>query len=233
MAQETQSYGDEAGDNSAVADLSGRRTRETDIVREKLGERLRAQRLKAGMSVRALASEVGISPSAMSQFETGRSLPSVITLYSIVNKLGVSLDEVFDETDGSVESVVSRQRATKYSPVCHENERRIIQLESGVEWQRLTATADPDLDFLYVVYAVGGSSSANNSFVRHPGREYGLVQSGRLKVTLGFETFELGPGDSITFDSTTPHRLEAVGDEPVHAVWVVRERGSHGGGSTN
>jgi transcriptional regulator with XRE-family HTH domain len=178
-----------------------------------------------GMSVRALASQVGISPSAMSQFETGRSLPSVITLYSIVNKLGVSLDEIFDEPDGFAESA-PRQRATSYSPVCRENERRIINLESGVEWQRLTPTAEPDLDFLYVVYDVGGSTSANNSFVRHPGREHGLVQSGRLKVTLGFETFELGPGDSITFDSTTPHRLEAIGDEPVHAVWVVRNAGA-------
>ncbi|MGW5253529.1 helix-turn-helix domain-containing protein [Streptomyces sp. NPDC004012] len=225
MAQDTLSYGDEADDDSTIADLGGRRMPETDFVREKIGERLRAHRLRLGKSVRALAGEVGISPSAMSQFETGRSLPSVITLYAIVNKLGVSLDEIFDETNGSVESE-ARRRVTGETPVCHENERRIIRLDSGVEWQRLTPAADPDLDFLYVVYAVGGSSSANNSFVRHSGREYGLVQRGRLKVTLGFETFELGPGDSITFDSTTPHRLETVGDEPVHAVWVVRERGS-------
>jgi mannose-6-phosphate isomerase-like protein (cupin superfamily) len=54
------------------------------------------------------------------------------------------------------------------------------------------------------------------------GREYGLVLSGRLRVTIGFdEEHELGPGDSIAFDSTCPHRLENAGDVPVEAIWFV------------
>ena len=48
--------------------------------------------------------------------------------------------------------------------------------------------------------------------------------SGRLRVTVGFEDHELGPGDSIAFDSTTPHRLEAIGEAPVHGVWFVLGR---------
>ena len=38
---------------------------------------------------------------------------------------------------------------------------------------------------------------------------------------LGFEQFELEPGDSIGFDSTQPHRLWNLGDEPVHGIWFV------------
>ena len=53
------------------------------------------------------------------------------------------------------------------------------------------------------------------------GREYGIVLSGRLGVQLGFEVFELGPEDSIGFDSTQPHRLWNLGDEPVHGIWFV------------
>ena len=94
-------------------------------------------------------------------------------------------------------------------------------LATGVRWERLTANADPDVDFIWVVYEVGGSSSPEDSFIRHAGREYGLVLSGRLEVTVGFETRVLGPGDSISFDSTTPHRLRNTGDEPVTGVWVV------------
>ena len=40
-------------------------------------------------------------------------------------------------------------------------------------------------------------------------------------MQVGFEEYELGPGGSIAFDSSSPHRLWTVGDEPVHAVWVV------------
>jgi mannose-6-phosphate isomerase-like protein (cupin superfamily) len=58
--------------------------------------------------------------------------------------------------------------------------------------------------------------------MRHMGREYGLVLSGRLRVTIGFdEEHELGPGDSIAFESSRPHRLENAGSEPVEAIWFV------------
>lgn len=62
--------------------------------------------------------------------------------------------------------------------------------------------------------------------MRHAGREYGYVLSGYLGVQLGFEQFELGPGDPIAFDSTTPHRLWNLGDEPVHGIWFVVGRES-------
>ena len=46
--------------------------------------------------------------------------------------------------------------------------------------------------------------------------------SGRLRVTIGFdEEHELGPGDSIAFESSRPHRLENAGAEPVEAIWFV------------
>ena len=49
---------------------------------------------------------------------------------------------------------------------------------------------------------------------------------GRLTIQIGFEERELGPGDAIALDSTTPHRLVNRGDVPVHAVWFVLGRRS-------
>jgi hypothetical protein len=51
-----------------------------------------------------------------------------------------------------------------------------------------------------------------------------LRDGGRLGVKIGFESFELGPGDAITFDARMPHRLWTIGDEPAAAVWVVLNR---------
>ena len=79
-------------------------------------------------------------------------------------------------------------------------------------------------NFLYVEYQAGGASCEANALVRHSGQEYGLVLSGTLEVTLGFETYILEAEDSISFDSTIPHRLATVGDAPVRAVWVVAGR---------
>lgn len=210
-----------------------------------LGARLREERDRLGLSLRELARRLEVSPSLVSQIETGKTQPSVRTLYAIVSELGVSLDEVFtpsaDGPDGH--SLTSSPRAgrrkasgvPKAVPGAAEGhgrvqrlaERRKIDLGSGVHWERLTTWNDRDVDFLYTVYEAGGSSSPDGSLMRHNGREFGIVLTGNLGVTVGFEEHVLGPGDSIAFESSIPHRLHNEGDEVVTAIWLVLGRYHH------
>jgi transcriptional regulator with XRE-family HTH domain len=199
------------------------------VVDDDVPRRLRAERERRGISLRELARRLAISPSAISQIETGRARPSVATLWAIVTELGMSLDDLFAPEGGAAaasEAATDADAGTAGAPdaglpVVTADAREAIQLATGVRWERMTSSPDPDVDFIWVVYDVGGSSSPDDSFIRHSGREYGLVLSGQLEVTVGFESTVLGPGDSISFDSTTPHRLRNAGDEPVTGVWVV------------
>ena len=192
-----------------------------------IGARLREEREQRRISQRDLARRIGLSASLISQIETGQSKPSVGTLYAIVTELGMSLDRLFRPPDeeslpsGGEASPGRGAGAGHAGPAVHPGERRRIDLESGVRWERLTREDAAGVDFLFVVYDVGGASTAEDSLMRHLGREYGYVLSGRLGVQLGFETHELGPGDSIAFDSTHPHRLWNMGDEPVQGIWFV------------
>jgi quercetin dioxygenase-like cupin family protein len=111
-------------------------------------------------------------------------------------------------------------------PVQRADSRTSIRLASGVVWERLTTASIPNVDFLHVIYEVGGASSPEHEFQRHAGQEWGYVLSGTLGVTIGFDEVVLGAGDAIAFDSTTPHRLYNAGDEPVHGVWFVLGRRS-------
>jgi uncharacterized cupin superfamily protein len=52
------------------------------------------------------------------------------------------------------------------------------------------------------------------------------VLEGTLDIRIGFEEHILGPGDSISFDSTIPHRLANAGNTAVHAIWFVLGRGA-------
>lgn len=184
-----------------------------------IGTRLRAERQRAGISQRELARRLGVSASLISQIENDQTRPSVGTLYAIVTELGISLDRLFlDDAHGGDGGP---GRAVDPAPVIRHGARHVIELDSGVRWERLTSHRHEDIDFLHAVYDVGGSSTADDSLMRHPGREYGYVISGRLGVQLGFQTYELEPGDSIAFDSTQPHRLWNLGDEPAHGIWFV------------
>jgi transcriptional regulator with XRE-family HTH domain len=197
-----------------------------------LGERLRRERDRLGLSLRELARRLEVSPSLVSQIETGKIQPSVRTLYAIVSELGVSLAELFAPPEPSRPEAVAdpQHRAARATPppstdrVQRAHDRRAIELESGVRWERLTAWNDPDVEFLYATYAVGGASSPEGTLVRHNGREFGTVIDGRLGVTVGFEEYVLEPGDSISFESSTPHRLHNDGSDVVHAIWVVLGR---------
>ena len=205
-----------------------------------MGDQLRAARRRRHLSLRDLAGRIGLSPSLISQVETGRARPSVSTLYAIANELDVSLDELLFNDVGrggrSAEAAltvvaaepplaVPQAQAGGY-PVQGADDRKVIRLASGVVWERLTTDSVPGIDFLYVTYEVGGASSPEHEFQRHGGHEWGFVLSGRLGVTIGFEEHDLGPGDSISIDSTMPHRLYNRGTVPVHGIWFVLGRRS-------
>lgn len=195
-------------------------------------QRLREARERSGLSLRQLAKRLEISPSALSQIETGKSRPSVRTLYAVVSELGLSLDELFGTqapaAPASADVVVERgaspawlSAATASDPLLRLENRPVLELDSGVQWQRLTAQHDPMIDFLHVTYEPGGTSNAHGKLVRHAGREYGVVLSGKLDVVVGFETYTLGVGDSISFSSDEPHVLANRGSEPATAIWFV------------
>jgi len=187
-----------------------------------IGPRLREQRERLGMSLREIARRIGVSASLISQIERDKVNPSVSTLWALARELGLNMGDLFDE-----EAVRRDDRnGGDSTPVVTPDQRAVINLESGVVWERLTPERDPSVEFLRVTYDVGSESCPEDSLVTHGGREYAFVISGRLGVKVGFDEYRLESGYSITFDATSPHRLWAIGDEPVEALWVVVGRQS-------
>jgi transcriptional regulator with XRE-family HTH domain len=194
---------------------------------------LRAAREARRLSQRELAARVNVSPSMISQIEAGQSQPSVNTLYSIVSELDISLDELFGHRPGAVPEgrpvaipdAGPRRRLPppmgRIPVTVTEEARSTLRLETGVTWERLATPDSETLDFMEVVYDVGGTSSREGTLMRHNSVEFSLLLSGSLDVQVGFDVHHLGAGDSIAFDSTVPHRLWNPGDVPARAVWVV------------
>ena len=224
-----------------------------------VGARIRQVRLARGMSLRALAREVGVSASLISQIETGKSQPSVSTLYAITTALAISIEALFDASEPAVVSPATNASGTqpatasdsasgtapgtafgtapgtvlhalaafaadpgrRIGPLVAPDDREVLELDSGVVWERLGHVPGIDVDFLQVTYRPGGASSSSGGLMRHAGTEYGYLTSGELILTLGFEEYTLRPGDAICFESTTPHRYRNDGDVPAVGVWFV------------
>lgn len=222
-----------------------------------VGERVREERSKRGLSVRGLARAVGVSPSLISQIETGRSRPSVSTLYGITRVLGITLEDVFGSDAEAADATVADGQAAPppvsalaegiaatitaatqslepevtaagggvtvspihLGPVVRPDEREVLELDSGVTWERLGRVSGVHVDFLLVTYAPGGSSSSSGQLMRHAGIEFGYLCDGELVLTLGFDDFKLTAGDAVSFPSSTPHRYRNDGARPAVGVW--------------
>lgn len=204
----------------------GRTTADVPDASSGLGPRLREIRLERGISLRELARRLDLSPSSISQIETGKMRPSVRTLYALAAEFGVTVDEVLFERGSPLQAERSPIEAGPGPGLALQRaeDRSAIALNAGVTWERLMFWPDEDVDFIEATYAPGGASGPPDALLRHNGHEFGHVLSGNLHVVVGFDEFVLGPGDSITFPSSTPHRLSNEGSEPVQAIWVVRGR---------
>jgi transcriptional regulator with XRE-family HTH domain len=209
-----------------------------------IGGRLREARQQRQLSLRELAARADVSPSLLSQIENGRSNPSVMTLHNVATAMDVPITYFFPQADASVQgleqALVIRRDTTASelrsdsegklhvvardtpSPVLQAELRAAIELMNGVRWERLTPAEEDSIQFLEICYRPGASSGPALS--RHPGREFGLMLAGEIQLDLGFERHSLFAGDSIIFDSNTPHRLYNEGIDDARAVWIVMKR---------
>lgn len=217
-----------------------------------LGEKLRAARVSRNLSLRELAARAEVSASLLSQIENGKANPSVRSLHSIADALSMPVDYFFPNgteeklkreptaiisteslTPGQLRAAYDAdlindatlgfdEKIASHEPVVRSTARPTIDLLGGIIWQRLTPEPEENIEFLQIYYEVGAKSGEKMS--HHTGREFHFVLEGELLLELGFERYLLKAGDSITFDSTTPHRLSNHGAIPMRAITVMFNR---------
>jgi len=191
-----------------------------------IGERLAAHRARRGVKVSALAREIGVAPSFISQIERGQSRPSVSTLFALAEALQVPVDAFFRDSGPASPARAADPGRPHDRYVVRANQRAGIDIEGGVRWERLTPNPLEALEFMELIYGPGAQSHA--SLYRHPGFEMVLVLSGRLTIFVGFDRYDLEPGDSICFPSTMPHRYLNPTDETSRAVTMILRDGLPG-----
>jgi quercetin dioxygenase-like cupin family protein len=73
----------------------------------------------------------------------------------------------------------------------------------------------------FIVEAKSESADKPLSLNTHPGQEFDYVLEGRLLISVGGHEMELGPGDSIYYDSNEPHGMKALGGMPARFLALV------------
>lgn len=169
------------------------------------GKRVRLIRGDRNLSQRELARRVGVSNGTISQIESGNSDPSFSLLMKILDGLGVSITEFFEEGTSHKQQVFFTQ--DDFIDVGSGN---VNYMQFG---PHLHGRA---MQMLKEIYPVGASTG--KKALTHAGEEAGIVIQGRLEVRVGDEIRILKEGDAYYFDSTTPHSFRNAGNDKCELI---------------
>lgn len=182
----------------------------TEALMATVGLQLRALRKMRGLTLEAFSATSSVSTGLISQIERGRGNPSFNTLVQMAHALDVPIGRLFHTADDT-------------SPLVRADERRSLDVHGGPTTDAVHELMSPHLNgALEAVWieAPPGYDTSETPFT-HPGEECGVVLEGKHEVYLDGVLYTLGPGDSITYPSTTPHWYRNPGPETVKAIWVI------------
>ncbi|MDQ0471297.1 helix-turn-helix domain-containing protein [Labrys wisconsinensis] len=173
-----------------------------------LGERVKAFRTARRLTLRQLGDRTGTTASFLSQLERGVSGATTSTLMQIANALGISVADLFDESQVSPHRVLKRA------------DRPALPVSEGYRKTLLSRRPIQEVEVYSGEFAVGGSTG-EGAYTHGGAHEMFVVLRGRVQLTLGAESFVLEQGDSIEYAPSTPHKTVNVGATPAEVLWII------------
>jgi transcriptional regulator with XRE-family HTH domain len=176
----------------------------TADARQSTGQRFRRLRLKRGLSLAQVARATKVSVGFLSALERGQMRSSVATLQRIARFYKTNILSMF-ATNGDAR------------PLVRPSERKILETSPNVRMELLAWGNTAMEPHLFRVKPGGGSGESYT----HEGEEFLHVLRGEFEIWLQNQGhYRLKPGDSLYFESSTPHRWKNPGRREAWILWV-------------
>jgi DNA-binding transcriptional MerR regulator/quercetin dioxygenase-like cupin family protein len=172
--------------------------------RQSPGQRFRRLRIKRGLSLAHVAKATKVSVGFLSALERGQMRSSVATLQRIARFYKTNILSMF-ETNGDAPSLV------------RPTQRKVLETSPHVRMELLAWGNTAMEPHLFRVKPGGGSGESYT----HEGEEFLHVMRGEFEIWLHNQGhYRLKPGDSLYFESSTPHRWKNPGRSEAWILWV-------------
>jgi transcriptional regulator with XRE-family HTH domain len=188
-------------------------TAERFIAEKRIGERIRRLRLKKSMGLVELGKHTGLSASFLSQLETGRVVPTLRNLARIAMVFSKDLSYFFETEPTAMFRI-------------HKQKDRVRLPQTGVEpptyfFESLGyMVPDRHMDPYFAEFILLAKTEDPKAHM-HPGYEFLYVLDGDLELRHGDQDCMLEAGDSVYFDSGTPHSYQCAGKKAAKVIIVT------------
>ena len=177
-----------------------------DGMLDAVAPRLRALRLRRGLTLAELAHETGISTSTLSRLESGLRRPTLDLLIRLAAAYRASLDDLV----GAPQIADPRVHPKPF----YRDGKAIIPL----------TRSNPDVHAFKMVLP-GHPPEQPVEQRAHEGYDWIYVLSGRVRLALGDEEIVLEPGEAAEFDTRVPHGSVSASLEPAEIINLLSTQG--------
>lgn len=184
-----------------------------------LGQRLKHFREKAGLSLGELATKTNIEISELQQIESDLVTPKIAQLIRFAKALQINVADIFRERPSTKKfEILKKEDRQRFSPLLDPNSKSRIH---DYSYEMLTLPGESKHLDAYLIEIPPHQGKKPHENLTHPGEEFVYLLSGKIKGEISGEEIELCEGDSMFFQSSTPHSFYNPYDVKAIALSVV------------
>lgn len=169
-----------------------------------IGSKLKELRILKGLTQEELADRAELSKGFISQLERDLTSPSIATLIDILQCLGTTIGEFFNEAP---EEQIVFGKQDYFEKIDEE-------LNNEIRWIVPNAQKNA-MEPILLTLKAGGSTYPDTP---HEGEEFGYVLQGSVSVHLGARTYKARRGETFYFTSDKEHYLTSKSGASI--LWV-------------
>ena len=169
-----------------------------------IGRKIRDLRKQNGLTQQELADRAELTKGFISQLERGQVSPSVVTLFDLIECLGTTPAEFFEDEETQV--VFSEKEYFEKLDEQGNSKQWVVPMAQKFQMEPLLVVIQPH--------------SSLEEDKPHTGEEFGYLMSGRLNLYLGDKVYHVKSGESFYYQASQKHRIENPGNRPAKFIWI-------------
>ena len=183
-----------------------------------VGAKIKGLRETKNLSIDVSAERSGLTVEQIQSIENDVNLPSLGPLIKIARALGVRLGTFMDDNDALGPIVCRAKDREKDSSISFSN--GAIDARKHMEYHPL-AQQKAGRHMEPFVIDINPEENPNFQLSDHEGEEFIYVMQGEVELVYGKETYHLGEGDTIYYDSIVKHHLHGAPGKSAKILAVV------------
>ena len=178
---------------------------------DQMGKRIKKKRVSLGLQMKGLSLEIGVTPSLISQIESGKAYPSIVTLKKVADALHTTVGDLIGENED-----------LDHHPLLKPNERRFVKKNTkGTSLHMLSYHDSSKQIEPYIIHFEKNANSEGIMTTNFPGQEFCFVLKGNFEAIVNEQHYNLNDGDGFYFNSNHPHLFKNTSGKEAEILWII------------